>query len=108
MDLGAAKNEQFVSGVEELASPEQGLGTPSAELVVAALAGAGLGTWHYDAATDLTMWDAVASEILGYAPVPRASVGMAQVHPDDHERMLDLVVDCLQAGKPYEIQIRCV
>lgn len=108
MDLGAATAEQFGRGVDELASFPSEMPTSSAELVLAALAGAGVGTWHFDSATGLTTWDPISSRILGYEPVAYASGGMGPVHPDDHELLQDHLERCLRDGEPYDIEFRGV
>lgn len=108
MDLGAATTERFGRGVDELASFPSEMPNSSPELVLAALADAGVGTWHFDASTGLTSWDPIASEILGYERVAHASGGMGPVHADDHELLRNQLERCLRDGEPYDIEFRGV
>jgi diguanylate cyclase (GGDEF)-like protein/PAS domain S-box-containing protein len=108
MDLGAASRELFVNGTDELASFPSDLPAPSVALLLEALAGAGVGTWHFDAETGLTSWDAVASRILGYEPIPHVSGGMGPVHPDDHILLRETLERGLRENKPYDVQFRGV
>lgn len=108
MDLGAAKAEHFGRGVNELVSFPSEMPTPSTELALGALASAGVGTWHFDTATGLTSWDAIASRILGYQPVAHASGGMGPVFPDDQALLQGQLERCLRDGEPYDIEFRGV
>lgn len=82
------------------------LGT--AEFVAEALKAAAVGTWHFDATTGLTTWDAVASTMLGYDEAVHVSGGLGPVHPDDQVLLHQEIQQCLKVGKAYDVQFRAI
>lgn len=108
MDLGAAAIQRFASGVDELASFPSKMPSPAADLIIEALAGAGIGTWYFDASTGITTWDAVSRHILGFEPIPHASGGLGPVHSDDQMLLRERLEHCLNEGTPYDVEFRGV
>lgn len=106
MEMGPEAADRFIEGILESVSVTSGMPFGSAEFVVEAMRGAGVGAWHLDAVTGLMTWDAVASAILGYEAVPHLSGGLGPVHPGDQARLRAEIDRCLSEGIPYEMQFR--
>ncbi|GAB3326972.1 hypothetical protein GCM10027299_26830 [Larkinella ripae] len=54
-----------------------------------ALEAAGIGTWDYNLVTGLVQWSTICKQLFGLAPENdvSAAILLAQVHPDDRERV---------------------
>jgi PAS domain S-box-containing protein len=66
------------------------------------------GAWEYDSETDtLTVTDGTR-RLYGLDPDEGLTLEAAldAVHPDDRDRLADRFTNCLEAGEPYEIDVR--
>ncbi|RZI76424.1 MAG: EAL domain-containing protein [Pseudomonas sp.] len=104
MDLGK-DNRPFLAGEEMVQQDIMPFGT--AEFLTKALAGAGVGTWQFDAARGLMSWDAVTAEIFGLPAVPGEGPGFS-IHQDDRDMVVASINACLLGGKAHDVECRGV
>ena len=83
----------------------------ASERVALAARGAGIGTWLFDTATNVTYWDEQMFLLRGLPPAPEAlSVAdrLAMTHPDDRQRVLDALAESLKTSESamYEFRIQ--
>jgi len=70
-----------------------------------------LGSWHWDMAAGVTVWDEALEVMYG---LPTGGFGgtfeawLGTVHPDDQERVLAVVQEALEARSSYVLQNRTV
>ncbi len=70
---------------------------------------AGLGSWHWDMATGVTVWDEQLEAIYGMPPGGfdgTFEAWEATLHPDDHDQAMAVVQDALQARSSYVLRNR--
>ena len=68
-----------------------------------------LGSWHWDMTTGVTVWDEELEEIYGMPPGGfdgTFEAWLATVHPDDRERVLQLVQEAIDARSSYVLRNR--
>jgi PAS domain S-box-containing protein len=74
-----------------------------------ALDAAQMGTWSCNLKTDQLIWSDRAEEIFGFAPGSfsgsRAAF-LAQLHPEDAERVQQSIAHTFETGAPYNIEYR--
>ena len=75
-----------------------------------AIAGANLGTWHWDIGTGGLDWSERCLEIFGLPPrtAMRYEKFLGALHPEDRARADDAVRTALQDGSEYRVELRCV
>jgi PAS domain S-box-containing protein len=72
---------------------------------------ANIGTWDWNIRTGELYWSERIGPLFGY---PEGTLEtsyenfLVAVHPDDRQRVLDAVADCVERGQDYEIEHRCV
>ena len=70
---------------------------------------AGLGSWHWDMATGVTVWDEQLEAIYGMPPGGfdgTFEAWEATLHPDDHDRVMAVVQDAIAARSSYVLRNR--
>lgn len=70
-----------------------------------------LGSWHWDMAAGVTVWDEALETMYGLPPGGFGGTfdaWLATVHPDDRERVLAVVQEALEARSSYVLQNRTV
>ena len=68
-----------------------------------------LGSWHWDMTTGVTVWDEKLEEIYGMPPGGfdgTFEAWLETVHPDDRERVLQVVQDAIEARSSYVLRNR--
>lgn len=68
-----------------------------------------LGSWHWDMATGVTVWDEQLEAIYGMPPGGfdgTFEAWEATLHPDDHDRVMAIVQDAVAARSPYVLRNR--
>ena len=68
-----------------------------------------LGSWHWDMATGITVWDEQLEAIYGMAPGGfdgTFAAWEATVHPDDHDQVMAVVQDAVDARSSYVLRNR--
>jgi diguanylate cyclase (GGDEF)-like protein/PAS domain S-box-containing protein len=96
----------FMEGPGELAASDYVPPILSGEFLVAALAGAGIGTWQLDMLSGLFTWDAVTSTILGLQPVAMTSGEMFPIHADDQDALWESLNRSFATGEPHDMVFR--
>ncbi|NJO78687.1 MAG: PAS domain S-box protein [Cyanobacteria bacterium RM1_2_2] len=74
-----------------------------------ALDAAQMGTWSCDLQTDTLIWSDRAEEIFGFVPgtLPRHRAAfLAQLHPEDAERVMQAIAHTFETKTPYNIEYR--
>ncbi len=72
-------------------------------------AAAELGSWHWDMATGVTVWDEQLEAIYGMPPGGfdgTFEAWEATLHPDDHDRVMAIVQDAVAARSSYVLRNR--
>jgi PAS domain S-box-containing protein len=71
---------------------------------------AGIGAWEYDPETETTVMTDETYRIHGLEPDADLPIADAfeYVHPDDREQLTDRFTDCLETGRPYEVDVRLI
>lgn len=68
-----------------------------------------LGSWEWDIATDVISWSDELYRIYGMRPQERA-IGFEEfielIHPDDRQRVQDVIGEAFQTGQPFEFEHR--
>ncbi len=76
------------------------------ELLQAALAGAGVGVWEYDAGLEVANADAITAKMFGLSDEERRAAALHRfvdaIHPDDRLSVTNAIVP----GQPFEISYR--
>lgn len=70
-----------------------------------------LGSWHWDMAAGVTVWDEALERMYGLPPGGFGGTfeaWLGTVHPDDQERVLAVVQEALDARSSYVLQNRTV
>ncbi|HEX4977913.1 MAG TPA: SpoIIE family protein phosphatase [Nocardioides sp.] len=70
-----------------------------------------LGSWHWDMAAGVTVWDEALEVMYGLPPGGFGGTfeaWLGTVHPDDQERVLAVVQEALEARSSYVLQNRTV
>lgn len=70
-----------------------------------------LGSWHWDMAAGVAVWDEALELMYGLPPGGFGGTfeaWLGTVHPDDHERVLAVVQEALDTRSPYVLQNRTV
>ena len=68
-----------------------------------------LGSWHWDMTTGITVWDEQLEAIYGLPPGGfdgTFDAWLATIHPDDQERVLQVVQDAIEARSSYILRNR--
>ena len=81
----------------------------SAERLRLAHEAARLGSWHWDMAQGSVVWDEQLEAIYGMPPGGFGSTfdaWEATLHPDDHDRVMDIVQEAMAARAPYVLSNR--
>src|SRR6476660_6274242 len=68
-----------------------------------------LGSWHWDMATGITVWDEQLEAIYGMAPGGfdgTFAAWEATLHPDDHDQVMAIVEDAIAARSSYVLRNR--
>ncbi len=68
-----------------------------------------LGSWHWDMATGVTVWDEQLEAIYGMPPGGfdgTFEAWEATLHPDDHDRAMAIVQDAIEARSSYVLRNR--
>lgn len=68
-----------------------------------------LGSWHWDMATGVTVWDEELERIYGMPPGGfdgTFEAWEATLHPDDHDAVLGIVMDAVEARSSYVLRNR--
>ena len=68
-----------------------------------------LGSWHWDMASGVTVWDEQLEAIYGMPPGGfdgTFEAWEATLHPDDHDRAMAIVQDAIEARSPYVLRNR--
>jgi PAS domain-containing protein len=68
-----------------------------------------LGSWEWDVVADQLTWSAEQYRIWGFLPdagVPSLQSALARIHPDDRERVKNLIHRSLETGEPYAAEFR--
>ncbi|MEE4245032.1 MAG: PAS domain-containing protein [Kangiellaceae bacterium] len=69
------------------------------------------GTWKWMFDSNEIYWSDNIFKLLGYAPNeinPNYELFVNSIHPDDKERTLATIQDCLENNKPYELRHRII
>jgi two-component system, cell cycle sensor histidine kinase and response regulator CckA len=70
---------------------------------------AGLGNWERDLATGESNWSDNQYRLFGYEPGEEKGdydLFKKHVHPEDLDRVVKAIEDCIRIGRPYEIEYR--
>ena len=78
----------------------------SGEFLVAALEGAGLGTFQADMQTQLVTWGAATCRIFDLEPVAGMTQVPPPVHPADQERFWNSLSESYETGQPRDVIFR--
>ncbi len=76
-----------------------------------ALSAGRLGTWRWDAATGVTVWDAGMERLFGLEPGTfdgSYEAWVSLLHPEDREAALEVLRDAMATRQPYEVEHRVV
>jgi PAS domain S-box-containing protein len=76
-----------------------------------ALAAGQLGTWRWDMATSLTVWDAALEQLFGLEPGAfdgTMDAWVALMHPEDADHALAVVELAVSERAPYELEHRVI
>ena len=76
-----------------------------------ALSAARLGTYDWDLRTNQITWNAAQHEIFGTDPsseVPNLDSVWPHIHPDDRERLQQLLQNAMATGQSYESEFRVI
>jgi PAS domain S-box-containing protein len=76
-----------------------------------ALAAGQLGTWRWDTATGVTIWDAALEQLFGLEPGAfdgTMDAWVALLHPDDVDRALAVVETAITERAAYELEHRVI
>jgi PAS domain S-box-containing protein len=68
-----------------------------------------LGSWHWDMASGVTVWDEQLERIYGMAPGGfdgTFEAWEATLHPDDHDEAIGVVMDAVEARSSYVLRNR--
>lgn len=98
MTSGAGESEEHGSVVERNA-------------LRAALAAAGTGTWHWNAAAGQVRWDATLERLCGFEPGEFGATYEAwlqTLHPEERDGILALVQDALDRCSAYQFEHRTI
>ncbi|WP_338243060.1 sensor domain-containing protein [Aurantiacibacter hainanensis] len=74
----------------------------TADFLLSALAGAGVGTWQVDMKTGLATWDKITCTLLGLDDIEVGPGVPLPVHPGDYERIWSALNRTLATGEAYE------
>jgi PAS domain S-box-containing protein len=102
-----------ISRARERAAPSEAVqehADLSAELLRLAIAGAALGTWHWDVRTGNLIWSQRSFEMFGFTPQPQinyAQFGKA-VDPRDREQLESELRRALNERRDYDAEFRVV
>lgn len=69
------------------------------------------GTWEFDVATGVSNWPPGISAIWGLPREPHTiaiSEFVTRIHPEDRERVGEVVQTAIASGQPYEVEFRAV
>jgi PAS domain S-box-containing protein len=72
---------------------------------------AGMGSWEWDIANDITQWSDGLFRIFKRDPADGAPNWAEQPTifvPEDFERLRTVVGDCIKTGAPYEVELRAI
>lgn len=72
---------------------------------------ANIGTWDWNIQTGDLYWSERIAPLFGYLEGKLETTYenfLNAVHPDDRQQVIDAVAACVEAGRPYEIEHRCV
>jgi two-component sensor histidine kinase len=81
------------------------------ERLMIALKASRCGTWRWDIAEDRVEWDEALLAVYRVAPgdAPKTAADfLALIHPEDRERVLAILQDCLQQGSEVEYEFRAI
>jgi len=70
-----------------------------------------IGSWEYDLATEVITWSDETFRIFGLTPgqpVPPLNNVLERYHPDDREKLGQVLTKTLQAGTPYDAEFRII
>lgn len=70
-----------------------------------------IGSWEWDAATEIVIWSNETFRIFGYAPGtihPSYDFFLAALHPEDRPRVQEALRTTLQEDMPYDLTCRIV
>jgi len=70
-----------------------------------------IGSWEWDVVTEQLSWSAEQYRIFGCDPeagVPSLPAAQARIHPDDRDRVMQLMQQTLVTGEPYAADFRLV
>jgi len=70
-----------------------------------------LGSWEWDVVTEQLSWSPEQYRIFGFDPeagVPSLPAAQARIHPDDRDRVMQLMQQTLVTGEPYASDFRLV
>jgi PAS domain S-box-containing protein len=70
-----------------------------------------LGSWHWDMATGLVVWDERLEEIFGLAPGTydgTFETWLGLIHPDEHPSVLAILDEAMAARSSYNLNVRIV
>lgn len=68
-----------------------------------------LGSWHWDMATGVTVWDEQLEAIYGMPPGGfdgTFEAWEATLHPEDHDQAMTVVLEAIEARSPYVLRNR--
>ncbi len=68
-----------------------------------------LGSWHWDMTAGVTVWDEQLEAIYGMPPGGfdgTFEAWEATLHPDDHDRVMAIVTEAIEARSPYVLRNR--
>ena len=84
--------------------------TVTQERLSFALTGSGIGTWHWDIASDNLVWSDTCKALFGLSPgtVMTREVFYGRVHPSDRDVATKAIADALALKEPYDIEYRAV
>ncbi|MGR9086796.1 MAG: MASE1 domain-containing protein, partial [Gammaproteobacteria bacterium] len=70
----------------------------------------GIGTWEADLATNKEKWSDTCSSLLGFPDLrePTYDDFIAAVHPEDRQRVMDVIQSHVELGKKLEVEYRIV
>ncbi len=72
---------------------------------------ANIGTWDWNIVTDELYWSERIGPLFGYINnVPETTYDnfIAAIHPDDRQKVIDAVNNCIEKGEQYDIEHRVV
>ena len=74
-----------------------------------ALDSGGMGVWEWDPETDVAFFDAAQYRLTGFEPDAMPATGamfIAQIHPDDTQRVTAALKKAAESGEPYNEEFR--